>query len=234
MKAMLILAAAIVVAAANASASALGDPFAGVGGVAIGAEEAASLAGGDVTMTLNKERTKLKVKVDYEEKSSAGKSKVSYSYEVDAHNRVADTQKADFMPAGGATPEALKGKGKLTSRPESFPAGTWDVTSVKKRGDKFGPNMIGTDAVGSVEVFDAKGRRQGRYRDWGYAIHSNKDGFSRSKSWGCIIVREADNERLAGEINRDRARGGKQTLVVESERRTASRRSSSGRSMQDR
>jgi hypothetical protein len=229
MKSILILAATLFVVAANASASSSGDPFAGVQGIPLGEEEAAALEGGDVAMTLNRERSKLKVQVDFESESPTGRSKVSYSYEVDAHNRVVDTKEAGYMPVGGETPVALKDKGKLTSRPGTFPAGTWEITAVKKRTDKFGPNMMSTDAVGTVEVFDRKGKSLGFYKDGGYAIHSNTNDFSKSKSWGCIIVKEADNRKLADEIARDKARNGKQTLTVASDKKASARRPPAGR-----
>jgi hypothetical protein len=218
---MLVLAAVLLAAAANASAIGLGDPFAEVAGALMGPEEAAAVEGGDVHMTLNAERTKLEVKVTAQKDSRTGHKKAGSErrFEIEAHNRVVDTKKADFMPAG-KTPAELDGKGKLGSRPEQFPSGTWNVTAVKERKDKFGPNIMKTNAVGNVEVFDGKGNSLGRYKDAGYAIHSNTSDFSTSKSWGCIIVKEADNRRLAAALNRDIAcwGSGRQTLRVGNKR----------------
>lgn len=218
MRHMLALAAVLVAVAANASASGPGDPFAGVAGSLMGPEEAAAFDGGDVRMTLNAERTKLKVEVTGSvDHPSIGhrKNGSQLSFEIDVHNRVVDTKKADFMPAG-KSPASLEGQGKLSSRPEQFPEGTWKVTAVVARKDKYGPNMIKTNAVGNVEVFNEKGASLGRYKDTGYALHSNTNDFSVSKSWGCIIVKQADNRRLANLIDRDKkvCGGGRQTITV--------------------
>ena len=181
MRHMLVFAAILAIAAANASASGAVDPFDGVLGTAIGEEEAAALDGGDVHITLNAERTRLKVEVSVQKDKDRGHKIAGSerSYEIVAHNRVVDTKTADFMPAGDK-PAALKDQEKLTSKPEQFPAGTWKVTAVKERTDKFGPNIVNTNAVGKVEVFDKNGNSLGRYNDTGYAIHSNTNDFNSS------------------------------------------------------
>ncbi len=219
MKVTLVLAAFLSIAAANASASGPGDPFAAVRGIPIGGMEAESIEGGDMFMRLNKERNKLEVHTEFPSKTASGlPTRVSFSYSMDAHNRVVNTKGADFMPAGGAIPENLRDKGSLASRPEGFPAGVWNVTAVKERKDKFGPYMISTDAVGVVEVFDAKGNSLGRYKDAGYAIHSNTNDFKTSQSWGCVILREEDNRRLAEALSRDVERCGRNRQKVMIER----------------
>ena len=216
MRSMLVCAAALMAAAVNASASGLGDPFAGLSGLPLGAEEAAQIAGGDVKMTLNAERNSLRVEVSAQKDRRTGHKKAGSerSYEIEAHNRVADTNKADYMPADGSD------GGKLKTKPERFPEGSWKVTGVRERKDKYGPNIVDTDAVGEVEAFDASGASVGRRKDRGYAIHSNSRPFNESRSWGCIVVKEEDNRRLAGTLRRDIEQWGKgrQTLKVERER----------------
>lgn len=175
---------------------------AGLPGAAIEAEEAAAIHGGDVFMSLNENRTKLTVKVyiNDEELLRLRPTPIA-TFEVPAHNRIVDTKEAPYYsPQGGRVPEGAD----LTSRPSRFPGGTWRVTEVASVSGKFGPNMIRTDAVGSVEVF-AGGKSVGTYSDVGYAIHSNTNDFRYSKSLGCVIVRQEDNARIAAVLNADRA-----------------------------
>ena len=217
MRIILVMAAVLAAAAATASASASlpEDPFAGLEGIVLAADEAAAIEGGDIGLELNETRDKIKVTVRYASTTPQGRpTTVQYSYSIDAHNNVADTKEADFMPAGGKTPDRLKGETGLKSKPEPFPEGTWKITAVKERKDKFGPNLMSTDAIGKVEVFDKKGKGKGKYEDEGYAIHSNTNDFDKSKSWGCIIVKQNDNENLARQIRTDMERKGRQTITV--------------------
>ena len=215
MRKILVMAAALAAAAATAAAAGRVDPFAGAPGLVIGADEAAAIAGGDVTVELNDARDTLKVKIEYTETSPQGRPLLrEFQYEVPAHNRVVDTTRAEFMTAGGAKPAELKDKAGLTSKPATFPVGTHEITEVKKRDDRFGPNIIKTNAVGTVDVYDSKWKRLGSYKDEGYAIHSNDKDFDKSQSWGCIIVQKKDNEKLAKDLRADKARKGKQTVTV--------------------
>jgi len=180
------------------------DPFEGIVGLALGAEEAAALEGGDVYMSLNEERTRLRVDVYSNERDAGMRSRPQESYEVDAHNRIVERRgAAPFMPAPGAS--RAGDPAGMTSTPVRFPEGVWQVGQVAARADSYGPNMIKTNAVGSVEVFDARGNPMGRRADIGYAIHSNAADFGTSRSYGCIVVRREDNARIARSIELDRA-----------------------------
>jgi len=218
MKSMLIL-VAVLVAALDASASGLDDPFAGIRARRLDPAEAALVEGGDVRIKVNADRTKALVEVSARKDSRTGHKLAgsAKSYEVEVHNRVRDTKEAAFMPKDGQTPAELKDKGKLSTKPEKFPAGTWKVTSVEEREGKYGPYMFKTDAVGEVEVFDEDMNSLGRYKDIGYAAHSNEKDFSSSQSDGCIILKQSDNRRIAKDLKEDRRSWGKgrQWLTVD-------------------
>jgi len=183
------------------------DPFAALGGVAIDATEAASIDGGDVFLDLDRARTRLKVTVvDNEYEARLGRIKPKEVYYVDAHNRLVDTIDAPFFVAGSSK-DMWDGVQGLTTRPVPFPEGTWNITGVREvelEELKYGPYMIGTDAIGWVEVYSAGSRVTTAY-DGGYAIHSNSNDFSSSQSYGCIVVRESDNRRIAASLKADRA-----------------------------
>jgi hypothetical protein len=115
---------------------------------------------------------------------------------------VADTTKAPFMPAAGDRDGSPLGAG-LTTKPAPFPAGTWNITKVAPCSGSYGPNMIGTNAVGTVDVY-ANGVKVGSASDVGYAIHSNAKPFGSSQSYGCIVVKKEDNARLAEILEADR------------------------------
>lgn len=160
-------------------------------------------------MVLNSSRTKLTVNViDNEYEARLGRIPPKEVFEVDVHNRIVDTRDAPFMPA----PESKKATGStpgLTSQPAEFPEGNWLITGMKVREDKYGPYMISTNAMGSVDVYApdvTEGGKKyiGTYKDIGYTIHSNTIPFEYSKSYGCLIVRQEDVVRLADTLNRDR------------------------------
>ncbi|HUX41542.1 MAG TPA: hypothetical protein VMV83_10295 [Rectinemataceae bacterium] len=173
----------------------------GLPGAPLSAVEASSIAGGDVFMELNAERTRLRVKV-YTNDDELRRLKPTpiKTFEVDAHNRIVETTKAPYMPAPGA---AKANGSNLTSKPAQFPSGTSNVSAITKTSGKYGPNMISTDAVGRVEVY-AKGKSVGTYSDVGYAIHSNVNDFSVSRSNGCVIVSKTANSAIAGVLRADR------------------------------
>jgi len=175
--------------------------LAGLPGEPITAIEASAIVGGDVFMELNAERTRLKVKV-YTNDDELRRLRPTpiKTFEVDAHNRIVETTKAPYMPAPGS-PKA--NGSNLTSKPAEFPSGCSNVTAVTKTDGKYGPNMISTDATGKVEVY-ANGQSVGTYNDVGYAIHSNANDFSASKSYGCIIVTKTANEAIACVLKADR------------------------------
>ena len=179
------------------------DPFAGLPGIVLTASEAASIRGGDVVVKLNAQRTKLQVDV-YINDSELRRLNPNpiKTLVLDAHNRVADTTKAPFMPANGDRDGMPLGAG-LTTKPAPFPAGTWNITTVKPCAGSYGPNMIGTNAVGKVDVY-ANGVKVGSANDVGYAIHSNAKPFESSKSYGCIVVKKEDNIKLADILDADR------------------------------
>lgn len=181
------------------------DPFGDIACAVLTEAELEAALGGDVYMELDESRTRLKVTVtstDPEAKLGLVPKEVYY---VDAHNRVVETEKAaPYMPTA-AERKKLGDTSDMRSTPERFPAGTWNITEVRKDDGKFGPNMIKTDAVGLVDTYSAKGEYLGKRQDTGYAIHSNTNDFNKSKSWGCLIVRAEDNERIARSIRDDRA-----------------------------
>jgi len=187
----------------------------------LGMEECGLITGGDVRMVLNASRTRLTVNViDNEYEARLGRIPPREVYELDVHNRVVRTNGAPFMP----TPESrreLGGLSGLTTAPSAFPEGNWLVTSVKSRTDKFGPYMIGTGAIGQVDVYlqgsgEGSAAYLGRYMDIGYALHANTQPFEYSKSYGCLVLRQADLTRLAETLQRDRKENGKamQTIRV--------------------
>jgi hypothetical protein len=216
MRISLILFAVLAAAIRSVSASEADDPFAMLAGKVLGLEEAAFFVGGDVRMSLSPERNAITVRVvNSREKTRRGEPEVEDAYTVEAHNRVVQTKSAPFMPTK-ASRQQLKNAEELSSAPEQFPEGTWNVTGVAERNDKFGPYMIKTDAEGSVDVYDKSGKRLGSYADRGYAIHSNTTDFSVSKSWGCVVVKAEDCKRIATTLTADRAQDAKtkQTFAV--------------------
>lgn len=181
------------------------DTFFGGGlpGLPLSDLEESTITGGDVFMSLNASRTRLTVKV-YTNNDELRRLRPTplKTFEIDAHNRIMETTKAPYMPAKGDS--KVPAGANLTTKPEAFPSGTWRITSVRKTSGDYGPNMISTNAVGRVKVY-ADGVSVGEYSDAGYAIHSNKKDFSVSKSYGCIVVREADNRELARVLREDSA-----------------------------
>lgn len=170
-------------------------------GQPISAVEASTIVGGDVFMELNAARTRLKVKI-YTNDNELRRLRPTpiMTFEVDAHNRIVDTKNAPYMAAPGF-PRA--NGSNLTSRPAQFPSGTVNITAITKTSGKYGPNMISTDAVGKVEVY-ADGESVGTYNDVGYAIHSNTNDFSVSRTYGCVIVSKTANGAIAGVLRADR------------------------------
>ncbi|HUX38280.1 MAG TPA: hypothetical protein VMV44_10305 [Rectinemataceae bacterium] len=171
-------------------------------GIDIEGVEAASIEGGDVFMSLNAARTRLTIKV-YTNDDELRRLRPTplKTFVVDAHNRIVDTTRAPFIPAANSK---VPTGANLTSKPEAFPSGTCNITGVRATSDKYGPNMISTDAVGKVGVY-ADGASVGRYSDAGYALHSNVKDFERSRSNGCIVVRQTDNRAIASVLRADRA-----------------------------
>ena len=201
------LVCAVGMAAGASTSAAVASPEAalfstGLPGRPISAVEAQDIAGGDVFMFLNALRTKMTVKV-YSNDDELRRLRPTplNTYEVDVHNRIQDTTTAPYMPAPGY-PKAAGSE--LTTRPSPFPAGTSRVVDVVKTANKYGPFMIKTDAVGSVEVY-SKGKPIGNYNDVGYAVHANKDGFDGTRTNGCIQTRNIDNYRIGRELLNDRA-----------------------------
>jgi hypothetical protein len=178
-------------------------------GIPLSLEECGKVVGGDVRMALNAERTRLTVNViDNEYEARLGRIPPKEVYEIDVHNRVVDTIDAPFMPTAESR-NLTQWAGDLTSKPDLFPEGNWLVTGARARNDKFGPYMIATGAVGQVEVYmqgadEGKKIYLGTYKDVGYAIHANTIPFEYSKSYGCLVVRQADLARLAGTLIKDR------------------------------
>ncbi|MEI6876127.1 MAG: hypothetical protein WCL50_13470 [Spirochaetota bacterium] len=182
-----------------------GDPLAALPGRTPTALEASAIRGGDVVMKLNANRTQLTVDV-YSNDSELRRlnPRPTQSLTIDAHNRIVNTTSAPFMPANGRDRDLFPLGAGLTTMPAQFPAGTWAITGVRSRDDDYGPFMIGTNAVGRVDVY-AGGVKVGSANDVGYAIHSNSKDFAVSLSYGCIIVRQNDNALIAGILNADRA-----------------------------
>lgn len=208
-KAIATFAAAAILAAAVSSQDL--DPFAALEGIAPALDRPEDFRGGDVFIRASARRNRLVVvEIPIDGRGRAGR------YEVESHNRVTQGVSADLITREGKVPG-------YAAVPEGFPKGTHRVTTVKARTDKFGPYSIGTDAEGCVDTYrvtkeDGKivsSEYAGKAKDYGYSIHSNREkSFETSRSWGCIIVREADCRRLARTLRADRAAGGDQYVVV--------------------
>lgn len=186
---------------------------------ALDGEDCSSIVGGDVRMVLNTSRTRLTVNViDNEYEALLGRIPPKEVYEIDVHNRVVETTCAPFMPTGESRRQLGTTEGVMASA-GFFPEGNWLVTGVKTRSDKYGPYMIGTGAVGEVDVYSqglGEGEKiyLGRYKDLGYAIHSNTVPFEYSKSYGCLIVRQEDVARLADTLRRDKQENEKAVQTI--------------------
>lgn len=179
------------------------------GCVLLDIEECGMIDGGDVRMVLNAARTRLTVNViDNEYEARLGRIPPKEVYEIDVHNRIVQTNDAPFMPTSASRKE-LGQTESLKASASPFPEGNWCVTGVKARNDKYGPYMIGTGAVGKVDVY-LPGAREGEktyvgtYTDTGYAIHSNTVPFEYSKSYGCLVARQGDVTKLANTLRRDK------------------------------
>ncbi len=180
-----------------------------VEGVPLSQNECAAVVGGDVRMSLNRNRTKLTVNViDNEYEARLGRTPPKEVLEFDVHNRVVDTTQAPFMPAT-SDGRALAALAATTSKPSRFPEGYWSITAIKPRQDKYGPYMISTNAVGNVEVFvnDGAGGYTpvGMFSDLGYALHANTNPFDVSKSYGCLVLKQEDIAALANILKADKA-----------------------------
>jgi hypothetical protein len=185
-------------------------------------DECAAVVGGDVRMSLNQDRTKLTVNViDNEYEARLGRIPPKQVLELDVHNRIVNTTQAPFMPAS-ADGRMLAAFASVTTKPSQFPEGYWTITAVKPRDDKYGPYMLSTNAVGRVEVYVNDGldgyMPVGMYSDLGYALHSNTNPFSVSKTYGCLILKQDDVAMLAGILRQDRAEnaGAVQKILVRS------------------
>lgn len=198
------------------------DPFAGIDCPVIAFAEAEALDGGDVFITLNQQRNQLTVYATDNRYTAGGRvDTLKQAYTVEAHNNVAKTTAAPFYPTAKSSKELAK-HGELKTIPDSFPAGTWNITSVKTSTGNYGPNMIMTDAVGKVDVVKIDKNKNvvaayGKHEDTAYAIHSNIIPMSESKSYGCIVVSQENNKKLAQTIKADIERGPsqKQTVTVQ-------------------
>jgi hypothetical protein len=190
-------------------------------GKVVDANEAELVKGGDTRATLNASRTKLKVEViDNEYEARLGRIAPKETYEIDVHNRVMQTKEAPFMPKPGTQGVAPSGPG-VTCAPQPFPAGNWQITGERARGDKYGPYSVQTNAVGHVDVYGPvgpEGRKEylGTYADTGYSLHSNTVPFERSVSYGCIVMKQDDVSKLAMTLLMDKGRDPKarQTIYV--------------------
>jgi hypothetical protein len=189
--------------------------------VVLTADECEGIFGGDVRMFLNAARTNMTVKVlENDAEGRLGKIPPTEVYEIQVHNRLVDTINAPFLP----TPETSRILGSiagLTSKPNSFPVGTWNITSIAARDDQYGPYMIRTNATGTVDVFRSQSNGSGAvyigtYQDTGYGIHANTRPFETSQSYGCIVARKEDIVKLVNTINKDRREDtdAKQTINV--------------------
>ena len=209
----LLVAAFIMAGMGNASAStwAVRDGASGfkLFGSPLDLESCALIRGGDVRMVVNSERNSITVNViDNEYEARLGRIPPKKVFHIDVHNRVVDTIKAPYMPTASAKKQLGNTSG-FTSKPEVFPEGNWRITNVRTRNDKYGPYMIKTNATGMVDVYAPgveEGRLNyiGRYPDTGYAIHSNTVPFENSKSYGCLIIKQADAEMLASILEADK------------------------------
>ncbi len=180
-----------------------------VDGVPLSQNECATVVGGDVRMSLNSNRTTLTVNViDNEYEARLGRIAPKNVFEFDVHNRIVDTTQAPFMPAT-KDGRALAAAAATTTRPSQFPEGYWSITAITPRQDKYGPYMISTNAVGSVEVFMNNGAGNytsvGYYSDLGYALHANTNPFNVSKSYGCPVMKQEDIAALAQILKADKA-----------------------------
>ncbi|MEN6363948.1 MAG: hypothetical protein ABFC81_02645 [Rectinema sp.] len=203
-----------------------GDPFASFPGLRIPRAECATIEGGDIRMVLNAAKNKLQVSViSNEYEARLGRIPPIETYEIDVHNRVVDTTLAPFIPTkkSRAQTSVLSG---LTSKPEQFPEGYWEISGLRTTEGKYGPYTISTNAVGKVDVFspndsNGKGVYVGTCEDTGYALHSNSNPFGSSKSNGCLILKEDDCERLAIKLANDRMddKNAKQTIRVKKKNR---------------
>lgn len=202
----------LVMTASVAGAAALeagpADPFSGFPGMRMSEREADSVFGGDVRMRLNGARNRLEVEIiSNEYEARLGRIPPVARYEVDVHNRVADTNRAPFLPAASAW-GMVDGYSGLSSRPAAFPSGYWEIGRITERTDAYGPFMISTNAVGTVEVYGSDGRGGRTYLgtlpDTGYALHSNAKPFESSLSYGCLVLRQDDVSRIANDIMADR------------------------------
>ena len=199
------------VAAFAAAASAQESAFAGLDEIASALANPGEYRGGDIFIRASARRDRLTVvSIPIDGRGKAGR------YEVESHNRVTQGASADLITRDGKV-------AGYTAVPEGFPEGTHKVTAVTARTDRFGPYSVGTDAQGMVDsyrVTKQDGRivsseYAGKVSDYGYSIHSNRaKSFETSRSWGCIIVREADVSRIARSIRADRAAGGDQYVVA--------------------
>ncbi len=181
-------------------------------------DECAAVAGGDVRMSLNRNRTRLTVNViDNEYEARLGRIPPKQVLQFDVHNRIVDTTQAPFMPAS-ADGRVLAAAVPVTTRPSQFPEGYWAITAIKPRDDKYGPYMLSTNAVGKVEVYVNDGRGGympvGTYSDLGYALHSNTNAFDISKTYGCIILKQDDVAMLARILQQDRAENAKSVQKI--------------------
>lgn len=172
--------------------------------------ECERISGGDIRMKMNAARTNIHVDViDNEYEARLGRIPPKECFDIEVHNRVMKTNRASYIPASDS--RAYPGReGGLTTMPGPFPEGTWRIVRVRERTDKYGPFMIMTDAVGMVDVFRpgvAEGGLElcGRFSDTAYGIHSNTIPFDRSLTYGCVIARQEDLERLALVLAADRA-----------------------------
>jgi len=198
------------------------DPFADIDCPVIAFAEAEALDGGDVFITLNQQRNKLTVYATDNRYAAGGRvDTLKQAYTVEAHNNIAKTVSAPFCPTEKSKRE-LANMENVTTVPGPFPAGTWEITGTYPPSNpKYGPNMIMTNAVGRVDVVKTDDKRNvivnyGMHEDKDYAIHSNTEPMSSSKSYGCIVVSQEDNAKITKTIKTDKSRSPsqKQSLTV--------------------
>jgi hypothetical protein len=190
----------------------------------------AEIFGGDVRLELDVNGSRLKVSViDNEYEARLNRYPPREVYEIPVHNRIVDTTEAPFMPTKASAAQTAWAEG-LVSRPVPFPEGLWDITAVKPRADKYGPYMVSTNARGSVDVYmkvpDSAGKIYiGTFADTGYGIHSNTIPFEYSKTFGCIVAKQEDLERLAKTLAEDKKDdpSSSQTLWVNRSKRNRER-----------
>lgn len=174
-------------------------------GIQLTDAESLAILGGDVRITLNEARTEITVRVtDTEYEARLGRLPPLETYKIPVSNTVVNTTRAPFYPAEefdyGNYPRS-----SYTTKPVVFPAGAWDVTDVSPRSGSYGPYMIKTNAVGTVDVY-----RDGRWicktNDIGYALHGTTKPVEVAKSYGCIVMTRDDVERLGNTLLADRAK----------------------------